>query len=245
MKEAVGIIPARLKSTRMHEKLLQKLAGKSVLERTWQTASKSSKLEDLIIAADDERIVRHAEEFGAKSVLTSAQHICGTDRICEAVASIDTRLVVNIQADEPLIHPSVINALVDVMGEDKSLSMATAIKKITDPEQINDPNIVKVVIDRNGFALYFSRTKLPFSRDDDAEVDYYKHIGIYVYTKDFLYKFKNIPPSTLEQVEKLEQLRVLESGFKIKTVLTTFDSWGIDTEEDLEKVERIIKSKKG
>ncbi|HEC69999.1 MAG TPA: 3-deoxy-manno-octulosonate cytidylyltransferase [Candidatus Omnitrophica bacterium] len=238
--EVLGVIPARLSSQRLPGKLLRKVLGKTILEWTWSQAKKAKNLEDLIIAVDCEELKKEAENFGAKVVLTSPEHSSGTERICEAVSSIDTRIVVNIQADEPLIHPSVIDSLVETMLSDEELTMATPIKEIEDEEELADSNIVKVVIDKDNFALYFSRTVIPFLRDRDSKPTYFKHLGIYAYTKDFLYVFKNLPPSSLEKAEKLEQLRVLEAGFKIKTVITNFDSYGVDTEEDLEKVERVL-----
>ena len=241
--QVVGVIPARIGSTRLAEKLLRPLLGKPVIEWTWLNAKKSKRLDDLIIACDDEKIMKEAQRFGAKAVFTSVGHSSGTDRIAEAVNQVDTKIVINIQADEPLMHPSVINSLAEVMLADPGLVMATAIRQIIDEDQIKDPNIVKVVVDKDDFALYFSRSKIPFTRDKGLQPKYYKHLGIYAYTKDFLYVFKNLPPSTLEQAERLEQLRVLEAGFRIKTVIAAFDSWGIDTEEDLTQVERILTEK--
>jgi len=238
--EVLGVIPARLSSQRLPGKLLRKVLGKTILEWTWSQAKKAKNLEDLIIAVDCEELKKEAENFGAKVVLTSPEHSSGTERICEAVSSIDTRIVVNIQADEPLIHPSVIDSLVENMLSGEGLTMATPVKEIEDEEELTDPNIVKVVIDKDNFALYFSRTAIPFLRNKDFKPTYFKHLGIYAYTKDFLYVFKNLPPSLLERAEKLEQLRVLEAGFKIKTVITNFDSYGVDTEKDLEKVERVL-----
>lgn len=241
--EVVGIIPARLSSQRLPRKLLRRVLGKTILEWTWSQAKKAKNLEDLIIAVDCEELKKEADSFGAKAVLTSIEHSSGTDRICEAVSSLETRIVVNIQADEPLIHPLLIDSLVEVMLKDSSLQMATAIKEIEDEEELNNPNIVKVVKDKDNFALYFSRAALPYLRDKDFKPAYFKHIGLYAYTKDFLYVFKNLPVSSLEKAEKLEQLRVLEAGFRIKTVISPFDSYGVDTEEDLSKVEKILREK--
>ncbi len=238
--EVLGVIPARLSSKRLPQKLLRKILGKTILEWTWTSAKKAKNLEDLIIAVDSEELKKEAESFGAKAILTSVGHSSGTERICEVVSSIETKIVVNIQADEPLIHPSVIDSLAEVMLQDPQLQMATVVKEIEDEEEINNPNVVKVVIDKDNFALYFSRASLPFLRDKDSKPTYFKHIGIYAYTKDFLYIFKNLVPSPLEKAEKLEQLRVLEAGFRIKTVVSPFESYGIDTEEDLAKVERLL-----
>lgn len=240
MMSVVGVIPARIGSTRLAEKLLKPLAGRPVIEWTWRNARKSKRLDDLIIACDDERIMEEAKRFGAKAVFTSPDHASGTDRITEAVSEVEAKIVINIQADEPLMHPSVINSLAETMLSGPELVMATAVREIIDRDEINDPNVVKVALDKDQFALYFSRSPIPFARDKRMHPKYYKHLGIYAYTKDFLYVFKNLPHSLLEQAEKLEQLRVLEAGFKIKTVFSAFDSWGIDTQEDLHKVEKIL-----
>jgi 3-deoxy-manno-octulosonate cytidylyltransferase (CMP-KDO synthetase) len=239
----IGIIPARYQSTRLPFKVLRKLFDKPLLQWTWENASKAAMLDKLIIACDDARIEAAAKEFGAQVVLTSDKHSSGTDRIAEAVRDIDAKIVINIQADEPLIHSSNIDSLAQEMLDNPDLVMATLRKKIDDDDEINDPNIVKVVCDKNDFALYFSRFAVPYYREENASKVYYKHLGIYSYTKDFLYTFKNMPFSQLEKAEKLEQLRVLEAGYKIKVVETQFDSWGIDTEEDLGKVENILEEK--
>ena len=246
MKEAlkvIGVIPARYESRRLEHKLLRKLSGKTVLERTWRQASASHLLDELIVACDHSRIKDAAESFGAKAVLTSDKHNCGSDRIAEAVADIDVKVVINIQADEPLIHPSVINSLAEAMLADNKLVMATAMVRIDDNSQINNPNLVKVICNKDAFAIYFSRSRLPYYRDSDSQQVYYKHLGIYAYTKDFLYDYKNLPVSYLEKAEKLEQLRVLEAGYKIKVIETQFNSWGVDTQEDLDFLENILSEK--
>ena len=168
-------------------------------------------------------------------------HACGTDRITETVTEMDVETVINIQADEPLIHPAVIDILAQEMTDDPKLLMATVCRRITDQDEINDPNVVKVVRDKAGFALYFSRCPIPYFRDLEEPKIYYKHMGIYAYAKDFLYTFKNHPKSYLEKAEKLEQLRALESGVKIKVIETEFESCGVDIEADLYKVEQKIK----
>ncbi|MBU1121940.1 MAG: 3-deoxy-manno-octulosonate cytidylyltransferase [Candidatus Omnitrophota bacterium] len=239
----IGVIPARYQSRRLPFKLLRKLYGKSLLQWTWETASKATLLDKLIIACDDPKMEGVAKDFGADVVMTSVQHLCGTDRIAEAVRDMDVDIVVNIQADEPLIHPSNIDSLVQEMANNSSLVMATPKKMIDDDNEISSPNVVKVVCDKDDFALYFSRFPIPYYRESDISKVYYKHLGLYSYTKDFLYTFKNMPPSHLEKAEKLEQLRVLEAGYKIKVIETQFDSWGVDTEEDFKKVEKILGEK--
>ncbi len=237
-----GIIPARYASTRLNFKLLQDLCGKPVLRWTWESASGAHLLDKLIIACDHPEIEEAAQKFGAETVLTSDLHKSGTDRIAEAVRDLDAEIIINIQADEPLIHPSIIDSLAQEMLSNQNLSMATVRKKIEDPRKINDSNTVKVICNKSNFAIYFSRWPLPYYQSQEKKT-YYKHIGIYAYSKDFLYTFKNLPPSDLEKAEKLEQLRAIEAGYNIKVIETHFDSWGIDTLEDLQDVERILREK--
>ena len=241
--DVIGVIPARYLSTRFKAKLLADIMGKPMLQHVWERAKASRMLDDLIIACDSEVILKAAIEFGAKAVMTSKEHTCGTDRISEVVNPLDVKVVINIQADEPLIHPMMIDSVARALLEDSSISMATLAKKIEDVVQVIDPNVVKVVVDKNNFALYFSRASIPYL-SVNAEIDqvtYYKHIGLYGYTKDFLFIYKNLPVSNLEKTEKLEQLRVLAEGFKIKVIETKFDTVGVDTPEDLEMVKRQLK----
>ena len=245
--DAVGIIPARYGSTRFEGKLLADFCGKPVIQHTWENAKKSNSIDDLIIATDDKRIYNTAKGFGANVVYTSVAHKSGSDRLTEVAASIDARIIVNIQADEPLLHPSMIDDVTGAILKDNALVMATLCNRIKNAAEIHDPSVVKVVFDRNGFALYFSRSSIPYERmgsDDKLQIiDYYKHIGIYAYAKDFLFTFKSLPQSRLEKTEKLEQLRVMENGYRIKVIETKFDTIGIDTPEDLEKAVEIIKGK--
>ena len=242
--DVIGVIPARYSSTRFAAKVLADIMGKPMLQHVWERAKQSRMLDNLIIACDNEIILKAAERFGAKAMMTSKEHTCGTDRISEVVNPLDVKVIINIQADEPLIHPMMIDSLARALLEDKMLNMATLMKKIEDVQQITDPNVVKVVVDKNNFALYFSRAPIPFLAPN-AEVDqvnYYKHIGLYGYTKDFLFTYKNLPVSNLEKTEKLEQLRVLSEGYKIKVIETPFETIGVDTLEDLERVkDRLMK----
>ena len=241
--KVIGVIPARLESTRLYRKLLRKLLGKPLIQWTWESAKKARLLDSLIIACDDEKIKETAESFGAIAQLTSVEHASGTDRITEAVADKEARIVVNIQADETFIHPVVIDGLAETMLANRDLVMATVRKKIDDPDEIANPNTVKVVCDKDGYALYFSRFALPYYRQDSSTKVYYKHLGIYAYTKDFLYTFKKLAPSYLEKAEKLEQLRVLEAGYRIKVIDTSFETCGIDTEEDFLNAEKMLREK--
>lgn len=239
--KAIGVIPARWKSSRFKGKILADILGKPMIQHVWERAKESRILDDLIIAADTEEVIKAVERFGGKAVYTSKDQPSGTDRITEVVNPIDVEVVVNIQGDEPLIHYTMIDGLANALLEDKSIPMATVIKKITEKEELRNPNIVKVVIDKDGLALYFSRSPIPYFREADEGEYAYKHIGIYAYTKDFLFTYTNLPKAKLEDIEKLEQLRALENGYKIKTIETEFDTIGVDAPEDLKKVEEILK----
>lgn len=237
--DAIGIIPARYKSTRFEGKVLADLLGKPVVQHVYETAKRARMLNDLIIATDDDRVAECVKGFGGKAALTSTDQPTGTDRLGEVVNPIDVRVVVNIQGDEPLVHHTMIDELIRTMLEDRQLTMATVIKRIDDKKELADPNVVKVVIDRHGYALYFSRSPIPFERVGPVK-NFYKHLGLYAYTKDFLFTFTNLPKTDLEKAESLEQLRALEHGYRIKTIETKFETVGIDTPEDLEKAKRIL-----
>ncbi|MFH0772391.1 MAG: 3-deoxy-manno-octulosonate cytidylyltransferase [Candidatus Omnitrophota bacterium] len=237
--DAIGIIPARYYSTRFEGKVLKDLLGKSVIRHVWENARRAAALDDLIVATDDERIRDEVVAFGGKVVLTAKQHRTGTDRLREVVYNMDVKVVVNIQADEPLLHPSMIDSIVTPLLENKGIVMSTLKKAIDNPEEINNPGVVKVVTDKDGYALYFSRAPIPYPRFDKRAV-FYKHIGLYAFSKDFLFTFNNLPASMLEDTEGLEQLRVLESGYKIKVIETQFDTVGIDTPDDLERAKTAL-----
>ncbi len=241
--KAIGVIPARYSSTRFEGKVLADINGKPMIQHVWEKARQAMFLDEVIIACDDSRVAAVAKEFGAKVVLTAKAHASGTDRIIEVVNPLDVKVVVNIQGDEPLINPLMIDTVARTLLENDKLCMATLMKKIERVEEINDPHVVKVVTDKNGFALYFSRAAIPYypaNTDAESQV-YYKHIGLYGYTKDFIFVLKNLPVSRLEKTEKLEQLRVLEEGYKIKVVETKFETIGVDTPEDLEKVREFLR----
>ncbi|MBN1405488.1 MAG: 3-deoxy-manno-octulosonate cytidylyltransferase [Candidatus Omnitrophica bacterium] len=237
--KAIGIIPARYAASRFEGKVLADLLGRPVIQHVWERAKKARTLEGLIVAADDERIIKVVESFGGKAVFTSKSHPSGTDRLREIANPMDVDIVVNIQADEPLIHPFMIDEVVNALSEKPGISMATLYKKIDNPEDIDNPNVVKVVVDKDDFALYFSRSAIPFYRHNNSRI-YYKHIGLYAYTKDFLFTFANLPPSYLEKAEALEQLRALENGYKIKVLETKYNTIGIDTPQDLEKAKEML-----
>lgn len=240
-----AVIPARWHSTRFKGKVLADINGKPMVQRVWENVKQARMIDDVIVAVDTDRVFKAVKKFGGKAVFTSRKHSSGTDRIAEIANSIDADIFVNIQADEPLVHPSMVDELAGIYEYEKGLQMATIIKRINKEREISDPNVVKVVTDRNGFALYFSRSPIPFVRDDadnkgDISAKYFKHIGLYSYTKDFLFTYTNLPKSTLETEEKLEQLRVLEHGYKIKTIETRYETMGVDTEDDMERVRAIL-----
>ena len=234
--KVVGVIPARWGATRFEGKILAPIAGKPMIQHVWERSRQSQKLDDVLIACDDERILSAAKEFGAQAILTSQEHSSGTDRIIEVIQDLKVDVVINIQGDEPLIHHSVIDALATAMSDDPSVVMATVIKGVEKEEELSDSNVVKVVIDRDQNALYFSRCLIPYNRSRNQQL-YYKHIGIYAYQKDFLCAFKKLPKRYLEEAERLEQLRVLESGCKIKTIVTDREMISVDTPEDVNRVE--------
>lgn len=239
--DVVGVIPARFCSSRFEGKVLVDIGGKPMIQHVWEKAKQAKLLDDLIVACDDERIYNAVVGFGGNAVFTAKEHASGSDRITEIVNPLDVKIVVNIQADEPMIQPSMINGVIEELLKDETLVAATIIKRIERTEEIDDPNVVKVVVDRNNFALYFSRSTIPFIRDQNVkEIPYYKHIGLYAYTKDFLFTYKNLPASKLEELEKLEQLRILENGYRIKAVETSYDTYGVDVPEDLERVRKYL-----
>ncbi len=241
--KAVGIIPARWASTRLPGKVLVPIAGKSMLRRVWERASAARELSDVIIACDEQRVLDAAVAFGAHAVMTKIDHPSGSDRVAEAAAGTDAGIIVNIQCDEPLIQPGLIDALVLDLKADPGCVLATPVKRISGVEEFHNPNVVKVVVDRNCCALYFSRAPIPFKRDGAADTGkYFKHLGIYAYRREFLFEFCRWPKSFLEQEEALEQLRVLEAGFKIKTVETSMEAIGVDTREDVIRVETYMKA---
>ena len=233
--DAIGIIPARYGATRFEGKVLKDLCGKPVIQHVYERAKKAKTLDDLIIAADDDRILEAVEAFNGKAVFTSKSHSTGTDRLTEVVNEMDVRIVVNIQGDEPLIHPLVIDDLVRTMQDDPEIVMATVVKKSYSEEEFRSPHVVKVILDQKNFALYFSRSPIPTLLHPSPQGSYfYKHIGLYAYNKDFLFTFKKLPSSYLEIHERLEQLRALECGYRIKVIETAFETVGIDTPEDLQ-----------
>ena len=211
-----------------------------MLQHVYERARMARYLTSVVIATDDGRIYEAAREFGARVRMTRGDHATGTDRVAEVAASESADIVVNIQGDEPLIDPAAIDAAVLPVEHDPDVAMATLKKRIEDPREIDDPNVVKVVTDRAGDAVYFSRCPIPFDRNRAADTPYFKHIGLYVYRTDFLCRYPELPVGPLERTERLEQLRALENGFRIRVAETEYESIGVDTPADLERVARLF-----
>lgn len=239
----LGVIPARYLSTRLEGKPLKKIHGHSMIEWVYKRAKKAN-LDELIVATDDKRIYDEVLSFGGKAIMTSTEHKNGTSRIAEVCQKLsDYDVVINIQGDEPLIETDMINSLVDSFIKDKSLVMATLKHKLKEEEEIKNPNNVKVISDKNDFALYFSRSPIPYPRNNE-NVSYFKHIGIYAYKRDFVIEYSNMASTPLEEAESLEQLRVLENGYRIKVLETPHSLIGVDTEENLKDVIEYIEKYK-
>jgi 3-deoxy-manno-octulosonate cytidylyltransferase (CMP-KDO synthetase) len=236
---AVAVIPARLGSTRLQHKVLREIAGKPMVQRVYEAARKCPLLQDVIIATDAEEVMELARANGWKTQMTSNRHRSGTDRVNEVAQRIAADVFVNIQGDLPLLRPEQIEALLRPLQRPE-VTVST-VKTPCKPEDINNPNVVKVVTDRHGRALYFSRSTIPYDRDHGAEIQYFKHLGLYAYRKAALERFCSLPESKLEAAERLEQLRLLENGIDIYVEATPFGSVEVDTEDDLKKVEEILR----
>lgn len=243
--KVVAIIPARYHSNRFLGKPLAEIHGKPMIQHVYERASSAPLLSRVAVATDDERIADCVRSFGGEAVITSANHTSGTDRLAEAATILDIPeqdVVVNIQGDQPLFPPEVVEQVARPLLDDPALPMSTLIYKIIRDEEIEDPNHVKTVFDRHGKALYFSRASIPFQRDphDPPPPTYYKHLGFYAYRKGFLLTFVSLPEGEWERFEKLEQLRALEFGYDIQVVLTEHDSVEVDTPEDLQRVAALM-----
>jgi 3-deoxy-manno-octulosonate cytidylyltransferase (CMP-KDO synthetase) len=232
----VAVIPARYASSRFPGKALADLGGKPLIEHVYRRVAAARSLLAVIVATDDERIRRAVEEFGGDARLTSPSHLSGTDRVAEVASALSCDLIVNVQGDEPLVEPAMIEEAVAPFEADPALCMSTLRRRIDDPAEAANPHVTKVVVDQDGYALYFSRATIPFARAVAAAAPAYKHIGLYVYRREFLLDFAGMAPTPLEQTEALEQLRALERGIRIRTVETRYDSIAVDTPHDLERV---------
>jgi len=235
------VIPARYASTRLPGKPLRDIAGRPMICRVYERAAQAARIEKALVATDDERICEAVRLHGGEAMMTSKDHPTGTDRLAEVAAAYeDMDLIINVQGDEPLIEPGLIDDLAGLFEEDPELQMATVMTELGDEEEAKNPNNVKVVTDQNGYALYFSRSLLPYPRNA-GKSPVYKHIGIYAYRRDFLLRYAKLSPTPLEQAESLEQLRALENGYRIKVLRTDCRFVGVDTEEDLALVNEIYK----
>jgi 3-deoxy-manno-octulosonate cytidylyltransferase (CMP-KDO synthetase) len=246
--KTLGVIPARYASQRFPGKPLAMIAGKSLVQRVYEQASKAKSLDRVVVATEDTRILEAVEAFGGDAMLTSPDCVTGTDRIAEVAQQHDYDLVLNIQGDEPLMRTEMIDQLIEGMQDNPDCVMGTLARKIESARVLENPNVVKVVVARNGNALYFSRSTIPYVRDARSregsdwlsQATFCKHLGIYAFRRPFLLDFVQLPQGELETTEKLEQLRALENGFAIKVWITPFDSIGVDRPEDVELVERIL-----
>ena len=238
----IAVIPARYASTRFPAKLMQDLGGKTVITRTYEAAVNTNLFDDVFVVTDSDLIFNEIVSQGGKAIMSIKEHESGSDRIAEAIENLDVDVVVNVQGDEPFINKEPLEKVIEVFKKDldKKVDLASLMREITDWEAIENPNNVKVIVDQNGMALYFSRSVIPYPREKNVGVRYFQHIGIYAFRKQALLDFYHLPMKSLEASEKLEQLRYLEYGKKIKMVETNHVGIGIDTPEDLEKARLLI-----
>lgn len=243
--EIIGVIPARYGSTRLEGKPLKDICGKPMIQYVYEQASKSKLIERLIVATDDDRIIRVVEDFGGEAIMTSKNHTTGSDRVAEVANKIDCSIVVNIQGDEPLIMPEIIDEITEAVVTNPEIPMSTGAYQIFTDKMFQDPNVVKVVTDINNIALYFSRSLIPYPREGNS-VDVFEHIGIYAFKKEFLLKYIELDNTPLSIEESLEQLKVLENGYKIIVVKTKYEytAISVDTMDDLNEVRRIVNARK-
>jgi 3-deoxy-manno-octulosonate cytidylyltransferase (CMP-KDO synthetase) len=239
----VAVLPARWGSTRFPGKALHPIAGRPLIQHVWERCLKAKKLAGVIIATDDMRIAEAAFNFGAEVALTSRKHKTGTDRVAEVAGSLrNVSHIINVQGDEPLISPKLIDQLATTLLKEPKVRMITAAVRFAEGEDVTNPNAVKVVLDRDSDALYFSRAPIPHPRDGKSLVPYYRHQGIYGYALPLLLKFVKWKPTRLEQTEQLEQLRALEHGVRIRVAITTHPSIGVDRPEDVAEVEKMLRA---
>ena len=236
----VAIIPARYESSRFPGKALADIGGHPMVEHVYRRALSARGVDQVIVATDDRRIAEAVSAFGGQVRMTSADHPSGTDRLAEVAAGLACDIVVNVQGDEPLIEPAMIEEALAAVAADPGLQMATLRRRIEDPAELQNPNVTKVVVDREGYALYFSRAPIPFIRAGCPPAPAWRHVGLYVYRRECLLRLTALSPTALEQAEALEQLRALEYGIRIKAVETAHDSIGVDTLDDLARVRRLI-----
>lgn len=237
----IGVIPARYKSTRLEGKPLADILGKPMIQHVYENARKARMLDCVVVATDDARICEAVRGFGGDVVMTNPEHTCGTERVAEVAARSDASIVVNVQGDEPLLQPQMIDECVNALKENEDVGLSTVVKKVGE-QAYQDPAVVKTVRDVRGRALYFSRSLIPYPRYRTSKFEVFEHIGLYAYTKDCLIRLSHLPPTPLEIIEGLEQLRALENGIAIQVVETTCtgELVSVDTAEDLERVRAIL-----
>jgi len=233
---AIAVIPARYESSRLPGKALADICGRPMIEHVYRRTASARSIQSVIVATDDERIYRAVQQFGGVARMTSASHQSGTDRIAEIAPELRATVIVNVQGDEPLIEPDMIDEAVAPFSSDVTLMMSTLRRRIDDEAERQNPHVTKVVVDRQDCALYFSRAPIPFVRSGSPAAPAWRHIGLYVYRRECLLQLASLPPTAMEKSEALEQLRALEHGVRIRVVETQFDSIGVDTEEDLARV---------
>jgi 3-deoxy-manno-octulosonate cytidylyltransferase (CMP-KDO synthetase) len=244
-QDAIVVIPARHDSVRFPGKPLAEIAGRSMIARVYERAKKAERVARVIVATDDERILKAVKDFGGEAMMTRRDHSSGTDRVAEVAAHVSAAIYVNVQGDEPLIDPAAIDAIVSAMQEDETIQIATPSTIIKVANEIMDPNVVKVVADFDGNALYFSRAPIPWVRDRGASVAarHSKHIGLYACRREALLDFATFPPGELERIEQLEQLRWLENGYRIRVVEVEYEAVSVDVPADVAKVEKILRDR--
>ena len=244
-QQAIVVIPARYDSSRFPGKALAEIAGRSMIARVYERAKKAQRIARVVVATDDERILRAVQGFGGEAVMTRRDHSSGTDRDAEVAAHIPADIYVNVQGDEPLIDPAAIDAIVAAMQEDETIQIATPSTTIKQTSEIMDPNVVKVVTDFDGNALYFSRAPIPWVRDRGASVAarHAKHVGLYACRREALLDFATFPPGELERIEQLEQLRWLENGYRIRVVEFEYEAVSVDVLADVARVEKILRDR--
>jgi 3-deoxy-manno-octulosonate cytidylyltransferase (CMP-KDO synthetase) len=238
-----GIIPARYGSTRFPGKPLALICGKAMIQHVYERSVLCRRLDKVLVATDDRRIRDAVESFGGTCILTRSDHPSGTDRLAEAADVLglgDEDIVVNVQGDEPLLEPAMIESLIEAIVSPPRVEMATLAVSSSSSDDFADPNVAKVAVDANGTALYFSRSPIPFPRESEEPLHFLKHLGFYAYSRKFLAQFTGLPHGKLERIEKLEQLRALEHGYAIRVALSSFDSVSVDTPEDLQRVSRLM-----
>ena len=238
----IAVLPARYASTRYHAKLMQDLGGKTVILRTYEAAINTQLFDDVFVVTDSDLIFNEIVSHGGKAIMSIKEHESGSDRIAEAVEHLDVDIVINVQGDEPFIDATSLEKVIEVFKNDteKKVDLASLMREIKSDEEINNPNNVKVVVNQNGFALYFSRSVIPYPREKNVGVRYMQHIGVYAFRKQALMDFYHLPMKSLEASEKLEQLRYLEFGKQIKMIETAHVGIGIDTIEDMEKARKML-----